>query len=255
MIPKVIHCVWLSGSAKPREIRDCMSSWKKVLPDYRIREWTMQDFPADGMPDYVREALQLKKWAFATDYLRLWVLYHEGGVYLDSDVLIERNIDEFLDNQFFSFIEYHMKDFEPYRSRIDPDGRALVADHIPGFCMQAAFMGAEKGNGFVRTCMEAYKDRHFLKEDGSPDMDILAPDIYALCARRYGFRYKDVEQRLEGGMTIYPSSYVAGARSEAMEGNYAVHCCAGSWREQTRKQKLLRMAGELRRQLGAILHG
>ena len=89
------------------------AGWLRPLSACRHRQGVVAErMGKDNMAaNYFREALQLKKWAFATDYLRLWVLYHEGGVYLDSDVLIERNIDEFLDNQFFSFIEYHMKDF------------------------------------------------------------------------------------------------------------------------------------------------
>ena len=252
LIPKIIHYVWLSGERKPREIRKCIASWKKVLPGYRIREWTRKDFPWDSLGDYANEALSVKKWAFATDYLRLWILYREGGIYLDSDVLLKRGIDGFLDNRFFSFIEYHENGFLPYRDRIDADGYALVPEHVPGFCIQAAFMGAEKGSEFAAACMDAYRGRHFLKEDGTLETEILAPDIYALCARSFGFRYKDCEQKLACGTTIYPSSYVAGARGEEKEGNYAVHCCAGSWRGITAKQRLKERLKPLHRRVRQV---
>jgi hypothetical protein len=198
----------------------------------------MRDFPMSEMPDYVKEAIKKRKWAFATDYLRLWILYHVGGIYLDSDVLMKKRIDVFLDNAFFSFIEYHEEGFLPYRDLIDENGKALVETHIPGFCMQAAFMGAEKGNAFVNDCMESYKNRSFLTANGKPDMSILAPDIYALCARRYGFLYKDCEQHIGDRMTIYPSDYCGGTKYIAKDSNYAVHCCAGSWRELPLKQRL-----------------
>ncbi len=246
MIAKNIHYVWLSGSRKPEEIERCIKSWRDVLPDYSVREWNMNDFSIDEMPCYVREAIAVKKWAFATDYLRLWILYHEGGIYLDSDVLMRKNIDEFLDNDFFSFIEYHEEGFRPYKTLIDKNGNALVDTHIPGFCIQAAFMGAVKGNGFVRDCMEYYKNRSFLSSDVKCDTSILAPDIYALCARKYGFVYKDCLQTLGNRMTIYPSSYCGGTKYIASESNYAVHCCAGSWREKSFRQKIQEKISEVK---------
>ncbi len=238
MIPKVINYIWLSDSDKPEDIMKCIASWKEVLPNYEVREWKMKDFPINDMPVYVKEAISVKKWAFATDYLRLWVLYHEGGIYLDSDILMKKNIDVFTDNGFFSFIEYHEAGFRPYKNLIDETGKALVETHIPGFCMQAAFMGSEKEHEFVGECLEYYNDRHFLTSAGKPDMSILAPDIYALCARKYGFLYKDCLQRIGDRMTIYPSSYVAGTSFIACENNYVIHCCAGSWRDRPPKQKL-----------------
>ncbi len=238
MISKVIHYVWLSGSKKPEEIKECISSWRNILPEYEIREWSMDDFPIDEMPRFVQEAISLKKWAFATDYLRLWILYHEGGIYLDSDILMKKNIDEFLDNEFFSFIEYHEKGFLPHKDLIDENGKALVDTHIPGFCIQAAFMGAEKGNIFIEDCMNYYTNRSFMTSEGKADTSILAPDIYALCARKYGFLYKDCLQKLGDRMTIYPSSYVGGTKHTAKESNYAVHCCAGSWRDIPYRIKL-----------------
>jgi len=231
MIPKVLHYVWLSGSPKPQDITSCIESWKEILPDYEIREWKMQDFPMEKMPYFVLETISVKKWAFTTDYLRLWILYHKGGIYLDSDILMKKRIDDFLDNGFFSFIEYHEEGFLPYRNRIDENGRALTELHVPGFCLQAAFMGAEKGHPFIKSCMEYYDSFSFLRPEGKPDYSIIAPDIFALCARQYGFLYQDRLQHLENRMTIYPSDFVAGTKGEITEGNYAVHCCAGSWRD------------------------
>lgn len=239
MIAKTIHYVWLSDDAKPDDIKLCIESWNEILPDYTVKEWNMRDFPMAEMPQYVKDAIALKKWAFATDYMRLWILYHEGGIYLDSDVLMKKRIDEFLDNGFFSFIEYHEEGFLPYKDRIDENGRALTDLHVPGFCMQAAFMGAEKEHPFIGDCMDSYKDRSFLTSEGKADTNILSPDIYALCARKYGFLYKDCTQHMSNRMTVYPSSYVAGTRFLAREDNYAVHCCAGSWRERSLKQKLI----------------
>ena len=43
MIPKIIHYCWF-GSDKSGKIRRQIESWKKLLPDYEIREWNEQNF-------------------------------------------------------------------------------------------------------------------------------------------------------------------------------------------------------------------
>lgn len=230
MIPKRIHYIWLSGEEKPELIRKCLRSWEKMAPDFEIREWSSGDFSFETMPAFVREAYREGKWAFVSDYLRLYLLFRHGGVYLDSDVFLKKPLDTFLEHSFFSFIEYHKKGFRPYRHLLDEDGCPLTEDHIPGFGIQAAFMGAVAGHPFLRRCMDYYEDRHFILPDGQYSSTVIAPDIYALCARDYGFRYKDEPQLLKEGICIYPSSYVAGCFPEVTNENYAIHCCIGSWR-------------------------
>ena len=242
MIPKQIHCVWLSGEEKPELIKKCMASWQRVLPDYAVKEWSAADFDFSKFPAFVQEALSVRKWAFVTDYLRLYLLYNYGGIYMDTDIYIRKPIDSFLDNQFFSFMEYHPKGFRPFADRVDENGYAKTDQNIPGMCMQAAFMGSVPGHIFLQKCMDYYRQRHYLQEDGSQYNVIIAPDIFALTAREFGFRYLDTGQDLSEGMKIYPSSFTAGALTEMKRGNYAVHCCANSWVERSGLRKKLREA-------------
>ncbi|MGN1124801.1 MAG: glycosyltransferase family 32 protein [Candidatus Gastranaerophilaceae bacterium] len=239
MIPKKIHYVWLSNDQKPKLIKKCISSWKKTLPDYSVRQWSMNDFNFTEMPAFVQEALEKKKWAFVTDYLRLYILYNYGGIYLDSDIFIKKDINLFLQNDFFSFVEYHEKGFKNNSKLIDKDGNPLTKEHIPGFCIQAAFMGSKKGHPFIKTCLDYYNTKHFINNDGSFFTQMIAPDIYGICARDYGFKYINKTQNLKNNMTIYPSCYVAGSLNEIKKNNYAVHCCAGSWRERGTINKIL----------------
>lgn len=232
MIDKTIHYVWLSGDEKPALVKKCINSWKEKLPDYEIREWTARDFRFDTMPAFVQEAYQARKWAFVTDYLRLYIVEQYGGIYMDSDIFVRRSIDPFLAQDFFSFVEFHAEGFAPYAKRIDEDGLPLTDGHIPGFCMQAAMFGAEKHHPFLRKCMQYYEQIHFVRPDEEGASGMIAPDIYALVAREFGFRYQDREQQLQENMVIYPSSYVAGCFHETdPKKNYAIHCCMGSWRK------------------------
>ena len=237
MVPKKINYVWLSDSPLNYLARKCIASWKKVLPDYEIKRWSMKDFDFSSMPLFVRQALTQKKWAFVTDYLRLYILYTFGGIYFDSDVLVLKKIDSLLNASFFSGIEFHKQDFERFSHLVDEEGKPH-ADHIPGLCMQAAIMGSESGHPFLKKCMEYYESHPFIKEDGSLATDFIAPDIFAYSAREFGFLYKDCEQHLANDMVLYDSSVFAGTLSEVTANSYAIHTCNGSWRDTTLLQRL-----------------
>lgn len=45
---------------------------------------------------WVRQAYERKKYAFAADYIRLYALVTEGGIYLDSDVEVLKTFDDLL---------------------------------------------------------------------------------------------------------------------------------------------------------------
>lgn len=112
-IPKIIHffhdCdieVW--QKSKTPQFRMCYMSWKRFCPDYKIMHWH------DKMPEFqqmlksskfLREVYKRKMWALVSDYVRYYALYNYGGIYLDTDVEIIKNFDEFLDNEFFCSIE------------------------------------------------------------------------------------------------------------------------------------------------------
>ncbi len=94
-IPKVIHYVWVGGKEKPKKIKQCIKTWKKVMPDYAIKEWNENNFDINSN-DYIKAAYKNKKWAFVSDYIRMYALYNEGGIYFDTDVIAIRKLDEYL---------------------------------------------------------------------------------------------------------------------------------------------------------------
>jgi mannosyltransferase OCH1-like enzyme len=104
MIPKVIHYCWFGGKPLPELAKKCIASWKKKCPDYEIKEWNETNFDLSSNR-YLQEAIKMKKWAFASDYIRLAVLYNEGGIYLDTDVEILKPLDKFLRHDFFTNFE------------------------------------------------------------------------------------------------------------------------------------------------------
>ena len=231
MIPKKIHFCWLSDDPYPSKIRRCMDTWRKVLPDYEIKCWNTTNFDVNAHGPYVREAFQHRKWAFAADYIRMFALYMEGGIYLDSDVLVLKSFDDFLHHNFFSSLEYHPIQIarEGSASMVDAEGHRMHEGYVSGIQIQAAVMGAEAGNPFVKDVLDWYADKHFVKSDGSLATDVLSPYIYARVAERYGFLYKDQDQQLADGIMIYRSEIFAGNKHEATPASYAIHYCAHSW--------------------------
>ena len=135
MIPKIIHYCWFGGSPKNEKIRFCMESWKKVLPDYEIREWSEKDLFRFSDNRYVRQAYEAKKWAFVSDVFRLFALYKEGGIYLDTDVEVRKTFSPLLEGDFFIGSEKH--------GRFESIGTAVI--------------GAAAGNGIIKDMLSVYE--------------------------------------------------------------------------------------------------
>lgn len=146
MIPKIIHYCWLSNDPFPEKIQMCMDSWKKIMPDYELKLWNTQNFDVENSIPYVKEAFANRKWAFVADYIRLYALYTEGGIYLDSDVKVLKRFDDFLHHSFFTSMEYHpfMIERDHSLDDIDENGYRISDKYISGIELQAAVMGAER---------------------------------------------------------------------------------------------------------------
>ena len=210
MIPQIIHYCWFSGDKKPKSIQRCIDSWKRVMPDYQIKCWDNSSFDFDSVP-FVRDALAAKKYAFAADYVRLYALYSEGGIYLDSDVLVKKSFDPFLLNDFFCGTEAF-----------------LVNDDIH-YRMEAAIMGAQKGHPFIKRCMSFYNENTFDLKRLSKDF--VMPAVISRYAEEFGYKHENRQQQLEG-ITIYPTSFFTNTLHQDTtdpDNIYAIHQNAGSW--------------------------
>lgn len=237
MIPKVIHYCWFSDAPLPPNLRMCMNSWKKNLPDYKWKLWTLHSFDVNALA-WTKEALEVKAWAFLTDYVRLYALYTEGGIYLDTDVWVKKTFDPLLSDRFFTSIEYHPEMIEGdtlASERLEKDGtNRFPGVRVPGLGLQAAILGSEKGHPYLKKAMEFYVSKHFIQPDGSWYIKEIAPDVLALCAESFGLKYdKDIEQSLYEGMKIYPYKKLCGSCKQVGNETIAAHLSAGGWRQRT----------------------
>lgn len=240
MIPKIIHWCWLSGDPLPEKIQKCIDSWHEILPDYKIKCWTTNEFDVHSV-SYVEEAYDQRKWAFCADYIRAYALYTEGGIYLDSDVQVLRTFDEFLQYKFFSSVEYIPDNVECFKVKercLNPDGsRKKGIPYVQGIGIQAAIMGSVKGHPYLKTCLDYYQNIHFHMDKGYDNMAIVAPNIYALNAEHYGFKYKNEDQLLNEGMMIYKDEVFC-IPEFANKRTHAIHLVAHSWYNPTLTQKI-----------------
>ena len=145
-IPKVIHYCWFGKNPLPELAVKCINSWKKYCPDYEIIEWNENNFDLNSVT-YVKEAYEAKKWAFITDYVRLFVLYEYGGVYMDTDVELLKPIDSFLTLDAFSGFE---------SSNAVPTG----------------IISSRKNFKFIKELLDYYNDKHFKNDDGTYKLNI-----------------------------------------------------------------------------------
>ncbi|QRM87793.1 glycosyltransferase [Lacinutrix sp. WUR7] len=99
VIPKTIHYCWFGEKEKPKVVKECIASWRKILVGYVIKEWNETN--VDLSNPFVKYAYRQKKWAFVSDYIRLKILHTHGGIYLDTDMFFLKPIDSFLNNDLF----------------------------------------------------------------------------------------------------------------------------------------------------------
>ena len=211
MIPKIIHLCWLGGDPYPGLIRRCLRSWERVLPDYEVKLWNRETFDVDSVP-FVRDAVSVRQWAPAADYIRLWALNRHGGIYLDSDVYVRRSFDDLLSRDFFTAVE-----------RLGP-GPAQVG-------IQAAVLGSIPGHPFLKECMKYYEESPFFLPDGTYAIQkMTAPGWYAKVAEAsFGFKRMDKRQELRDGMLILPSETIHSSLLNVPPDCRAIHCCNGDW--------------------------
>ena len=144
-IPKVIHYCWFGKGKMPAIAKKCIDSWKKYCPDYEIVCHNEENFDI-SQNKYAQQAYDAGKWAFVSDYVRLKVLYDEGGIYLDTDVEIIRPIDNLIkEHGYMGF-----------------DDNGVISTGLGFAC--------EKGNKLVGSLLADYDDISFIRSDGTYDI-------------------------------------------------------------------------------------
>ena len=224
MIPKTIHYIWFGGKELPDEAKRCIASWKENCPGYDIVRWDESNFDFTANK-YALQAYQEKKWAFVSDYARLWVLVNHGGIYMDTDVEVTKSLDEFLSHKAFSGYESN--------------------NSIP-----TGIMGCEKGFGLFADLLADYDHRSFILPDGSYDMTTNVTAITEACKKR-GLKLDNSFCEIEG-FALYPSDWFCPKSHETgqislTDNTHTIHHFSGSWLDDTERGFLTKRMAILER--------
>ncbi len=216
MIPKKIHYCWFGRGQMPELAISCIKSWEEKLPDYEIIAWNEDNFDINSN-EYVKQAYESKKFAFVTDYVRLYALYHHGGIYMDTDVEVLKPFDKFLEHRAFTGCEDDM------------------------MCVTGT-MASVQGHKWIGNLLSGYDSRKFILPDGSFDKTPNTGVITKLTINEYGWKPKNERQHLKEGLVIYPFDVFCAKQWRTGEviitnETHTIHHFSASWHSKSDKIK------------------
>lgn len=196
---KIIHYCWFGGKPLPKLAKKCVKSWKKYLPDYKIMKWNESNFDVKVCP-FVEQAYESKKWAFVSDYARLYALYKHGGIYFDTDMEVIKNIDHLLDKEFF----------------IGNEANYNIAAGVIGV--------KEKENKYVKELMEFYEKQQEFNINMIYNYAI--PKVITKTFEKY--KREEIEKGIEildGAIYVYPEEFFYPINYDYSKRNYTENTC------------------------------
>ena len=222
-IPKIIHYCWFGKSEKPNIVKKCIESWKSNLNNYQIIEWNEDNFDINSNT-FIRQAYDNGKYAFVSDYVRVYSLYNYGGIYLDTDVeVIKEFTDDILKND--SFWGFEEKNF-----------------------IATSTIGAKKNNSFIKKFLDTYNGKKFIKDDGTIDT-LTNVAVVSDLVKEIGIKLDGTFQSIDGIGTFYPQDYFSpydyiNCYSKQTDNTFVIHHYYKSWlpyrtRVKTAVKKLL----------------
>ncbi len=215
MIPKTIHYCWFGGNSFGKLHKQCLNTWAQLLQDYQLKLWNESNSPMDNA--FVKAAYEDKNYAFVSDYVRLYAIYNEGGIYLDTDMYILKSLNPFLNDECFLGIE-------------DEDGVA------------AGIIGSVPNHNYIGKCLEFYNqlvyDKNLLDETSIPRN-----------MQRILSTWSDDDQSVQiyEEEYFYPYPYTASLagdrnfKKHLTARSYGVHLWDGSWISMNNKNALRRI--------------
>ena len=221
MIPKIIHYCWFGRGAMPELALRCIESWHKFMPDYEYRLWNEDTFDVTSVP-YVKEAYEARKFAFVTDYVRLYALYTVGGVYMDTDVEVLKPYDDLL----------ALSGFTGYEG----------SKYLPPV---TGTMASEPGNVWVSEQLDSYLGAHFLLPDGT--LDTTTNTVRITRIMKEGGFVPDGKKQVYKDMHVFPVEFFCPRQTTGeiliTENTYCDHHFLGSWDDTKTSSPIRRLLG------------
>lgn len=196
---KIIHYCWFGGNKLPTKERNCIKTWKKMLPDYEIKEWNENNFDINICP-FVKGAYENKKWAFVSDYVRIYALYNEGGLYLDTDMKVLKDISNLTEDEMF------------------------MGKEDSGYIGTAVMWVKEKENKYLKEILDYYNNIGIFNSEIL--YDYANPVIISKILNKYESKI-DVKgiKVIDGKVKIYPRDYFYPLNYNYSEKVYTENTC------------------------------
>ena len=225
MIPKVIHYCWFGGKPLPSDVKKCIKSWKKLCPDYKIIRWDESNFDVNSHP-FTQAAYAARAWAFVSDYVRLRVVYDNGGIYLDTDVEL-------------------LKSLEPLRKYQCYIG-VQQCEHL---CNTGLGFGAVKSNPVVGKMLEKYNSIDF---SAAQKEEIACPYLNNSVLCDMGYIYTEDSPIVINETLVLPPKYLDpiapgdGMKFLKSDKTISIHHYSASWMGNGTKLKrrFIRLIGQ-----------
>lgn len=216
MIPKVIHYIWLGKGKYPKNISKCINSWYLYNPEFKIIKWDENNIPNDI--HFVNYMIEIKQWAFASDCLRFWVLYHHGGIYLDTDMLVLKDLNPLTINNSLFF--------------------GKERDNI----VSGGIIGSVSRNNLIKKCLTFYLENNNIEKlkINEPNKILIPQIITSVISEKYQISKNDSLEKFDN-LTIYPTNYFypisftdRGKINSFIpsEQSYTVHLWNASWHNE-----------------------
>ncbi len=219
MIPKIIHYCWFGGKPLPLQAKRCLASWALYLPEYQVVRWDETSFDVHSHP-FSHQAYQAGRYAFVADYVRMYVLQQQGGIYMDVDVQVCDTFDALLQEDFFIGLE----DIQRF-----------------GTCV----VGSKSGHWLAERMISFYDTVQF--DDRHLSALVNVNEVSRLLLK-HGFAGQGLQERQNGDLILCIGTF-ADARSKRLPDlkPLAHHLYAGTWKQRTQKNQFSKFWRKLRK--------
>jgi hypothetical protein len=210
-IPKVLHYIWIGGKPLPPEFQANIDQWRRLMPDYTIMRWDERNFDVHSHP-WMHKMYAERGFAFASDYMRLKILYYHGGIYLDTDTWLKKRLDPFLEDHLVVPFEFDCH-------------------------LSTGVIAARKGHPFLLEWMARYD--HMVEARVSNDV------ITRFFIERFPeFRLNNKDQIVGGDIRVLPKEYFTVPSFDSTK-NFGENQCANSWNPNTKSSLLSKVVRAL----------
>lgn len=216
MINKVIHYCWFGDKPLTKLAIKCINSWKKYCPDYKIIRWDESNYNIHKNK-YMEQAYDNKKWGFVPDYARLDIIYNHGGIYLDTDVELIKNLDELLKYNGYAGFEGN-------------------------YVNLGLGFGAEKNNWIIKKMLNHYNNLLFENNDGGLNLTP-SPKLQTEVLLNLGLNKTKKIQYIDNNFVILPKDYLCPIDIDTGKNNItsntlSIHHYAASWTTKRNKRNV-----------------